>query len=111
MALYACPDCGHQVSDRAAACPGCGAPGIPPTVEEWALERLRTGAPRKQVVEELVRQGSLVRLDAEDLVKRVEAEAVTAVGPTSRMKAVAFGLAALLAVLILIFLRAAAPGG
>tara|TARA_R110002073_G_scaffold44656_4_gene123741 strand:+ start:5811 stop:6134 length:324 start_codon:yes stop_codon:yes gene_type:complete len=26
MALIACPDCGKEVSDRAAACNGCGAP-------------------------------------------------------------------------------------
>lgn len=26
MALIACAECGHQVSDRAAACPQCGAP-------------------------------------------------------------------------------------
>ncbi len=26
MALVTCPDCGKEVSDRAPACPGCGAP-------------------------------------------------------------------------------------
>ena len=26
MALTSCSECGHQVSDRAAACPHCGAP-------------------------------------------------------------------------------------
>lgn len=26
MALTICPDCYHEVSDRAAACPRCGAP-------------------------------------------------------------------------------------
>jgi len=26
MALYPCPECRHQVSDSAAACPNCGAP-------------------------------------------------------------------------------------
>lgn len=26
MALKSCPECGHQVSDLAAACPSCGAP-------------------------------------------------------------------------------------
>lgn len=24
MALYSCPDCGHNLSDKALACPGCG---------------------------------------------------------------------------------------
>lgn len=34
MGLSNCPDCGHQVSDSAAACPKCGRPGSrggPPT--------------------------------------------------------------------------------
>jgi len=26
MALLKCPDCGREVSDKAAACPGCGCP-------------------------------------------------------------------------------------
>ena len=26
MPLISCPDCGHQVSDRAPSCPSCGAP-------------------------------------------------------------------------------------
>lgn len=26
MPLLTCPDCGREVSDRASACPGCGAP-------------------------------------------------------------------------------------
>lgn len=26
MALITCPECGNQVSDKAAACPKCGAP-------------------------------------------------------------------------------------
>lgn len=26
MSLITCPDCGHQVSSRAAACPKCGGP-------------------------------------------------------------------------------------
>ena len=29
MALVTCKECGHQVSDRAAACPSCGAPIAP----------------------------------------------------------------------------------
>lgn len=28
MALRNCPDCGKQISDRAAACPNCGAPPV-----------------------------------------------------------------------------------
>jgi hypothetical protein len=30
MAIISCWECGHQVSDRAASCPGCGAPVTPP---------------------------------------------------------------------------------
>lgn len=26
MALIACAECGKEISDKAAACPGCGAP-------------------------------------------------------------------------------------
>jgi uncharacterized membrane protein YvbJ len=29
MSLITCPDCGHQVSSRAAACPKCGGPVQP----------------------------------------------------------------------------------
>jgi hypothetical protein len=32
MAIISCGECGHQVSDRAASCPGCGAP-VTPAVE------------------------------------------------------------------------------
>lgn len=32
MALITCPDCGREVSDRAPACPSCGAPIAPPPV-------------------------------------------------------------------------------
>ncbi len=30
MALTTCPECGHQVSDMAYACPSCGYPLAPP---------------------------------------------------------------------------------
>ncbi len=30
MALINCTECGREVSDKAAACPGCGAPVVPP---------------------------------------------------------------------------------
>jgi hypothetical protein len=30
MTIIACNECGHQVSDKAASCPGCGAPVTPP---------------------------------------------------------------------------------
>ena len=117
MALHACPECGHQVSDRATACPDCGAPGrspglVPaqPSVREWALSRLTAGSPRRQVVDELVKQGALVRTDAEALVKRVEASALTPAGDKSKlMLAGAIGFITLILMLTLLFLRAA-PG-
>ena len=117
MGLHACPECGHQVSDRALSCPGCGAPGgspglvlAGPSVEDWALSRLISGSPRRQVVEELVKQGAWVRTDAEALVKRVEASVLTPADDKSRLMLVgAIGLVTLILMLALLFLRAA-PG-
>ena len=44
MALIKCPDCGHDVSDRAPACVNCGAPiaapATPPDVCEVVLRRI-----------------------------------------------------------------------
>ena len=44
MALIKCPDCGHDVSDRATACVNCGAPiaapAAPPDVCEVVLRRI-----------------------------------------------------------------------
>ena len=37
MALITCPDCGHQVSSRAPACPKCGGPIQP---EESAPQKV-----------------------------------------------------------------------
>ena len=113
MALQACPECDHQVSDRATACPNCGAPVgsalvfTQPSVEEWARSRLTTGSPRREVVEELVQQGSLVRADAEALVKQVEAAALTPAPDKSRVTlVVTIGLLVLVLMLALLFLRA-----
>lgn len=38
MALIRCPECGREISDKAAACPGCGYPMTPvnPETEETA---------------------------------------------------------------------------
>lgn len=45
MALIACPDCGHQVSDQAPACVNCGRPILPTAavteICEVSLRRLR----------------------------------------------------------------------
>ena len=39
MALISCPDCRHECSDRADACPVCGRPIAGPAAESrWALE-------------------------------------------------------------------------
>jgi hypothetical protein len=38
MPLIPCGQCGHQVSDQAASCPGCGAPvAPPPAAKEFAF--------------------------------------------------------------------------
>ena len=42
MALITCPECKKQVSDKAAACPSCGAPIRPVTDKPARVER--TGA-------------------------------------------------------------------
>lgn len=40
MALTACPECGHQVSDQATSCPNCGYPlGGTPTSDKSAADR------------------------------------------------------------------------
>lgn len=40
MALIACKECGKEISDKAAACPHCGAPvrASEPVVNRWAEE-------------------------------------------------------------------------
>ena len=38
MALFQCPECGHQVSDKAAACPNCGCPVSHPSEEHCTFE-------------------------------------------------------------------------
>jgi uncharacterized OB-fold protein len=113
MALHGCPECGHLVSDRATACPNCGAPGgsalvsTQPSIEEWVRSRLTTGSPRREVVEELVRHGALAKTDAEALVKRVEAAALTTVPDKSRVTlVVTSGLLVLLLLLAFMLLRA-----
>lgn len=53
MALIACTECGHQVSDRAAACPHCGAPvATPSTTPERAEES--SPPPRVKTAEDSV---------------------------------------------------------
>jgi DNA-directed RNA polymerase subunit RPC12/RpoP len=47
MALIKCAECGREVSDKAAACPGCGAPiaaAAVPSVQESHVRVTRTGA-------------------------------------------------------------------
>lgn len=47
MALTNCADCGREVSDRAAACPGCGAPiGPPPPSQPISAVTVRGGKVR-----------------------------------------------------------------
>lgn len=118
MPLHTCPDCGHKMSERAVACPGCGAPGTGPPVivaqpsmEEWALSRLTTGLPRRQIVDELVGHGTLARAEADALVKGVEAAALTPADEKSKWMFVGAGRSAaliLILMLVAILLRLAA---
>lgn len=39
MALIKCSECGREISDKAAACPGCGAPVVVSPVAAQAVER------------------------------------------------------------------------
>jgi len=108
MALHACLECGNQVSDRAASCPNCGAPvgtgsAVPtrPSVEEWAISKLRAGSPRRSVVEEIVREGGMLGPDADALVKRLES-ALVPERPAHLVKA-ATGIGVAVVVLLLFF--------
>lgn len=38
MALFQCPECGHQVSDKAVACPNCGCPVSHTPKEQYTFE-------------------------------------------------------------------------
>jgi len=44
MALISCAECGNQVSDKASACPSCGAPPVPTSQEQRVV-----GPPAKAV--------------------------------------------------------------
>jgi len=112
MALNPCPECGHQASDRATGCPDCGAPvgagresQPEPSIEAWAVSRLKAGSPRRPVVEEIVRQGDMVRSDAEALVKRLES-ALMPEQPAYLVKiAAGIGTAALILMLVFVVMR------
>jgi len=43
MAIIACKECGHQVSDKAASCPGCGAPIAPAVKPRGRAKRVVYG--------------------------------------------------------------------
>jgi hypothetical protein len=112
MALQPFPECGHQVSDRAASCPDCGAPvgagrrsQPEPSIEAWAVSRLKAGSPRRPVVEEIVRAGDMPRSDADALVKRLEA-ALVLERPAYLVKiAAGIGTGALILMLVFVVIR------
>jgi len=118
MVLHPCPECGHQISDRATACPDCGAPSAWPglvvaqsSVEEWALSRLIAGSPRRQIVDELVGQGALGRREADALVKGLETATLSPADSRHRWMLVgAGGFATLMLILMLAFLFARTAG-
>ena len=51
MALIKCPECGHQVSDKAAVCPSCGIAiaGNPDIVAPQTVAKRETKKPHKSV--------------------------------------------------------------
>ena len=48
MALGACPDCGREVSERAAACPHCGCPAGEPEVRAPEVQETRPIPPSER---------------------------------------------------------------
>lgn len=109
MALQPCPECGHQVSHRATNCPDCGAPigtssPVPTraSIEEWAVSQLKAGAPRRPIVEGIVRQGRMPRSDADALVKRLESALVPGRHAYLVKVTSGVGIAAVILVLVLL---------
>ena len=59
--LQPCPDCGREVSKRAASCPNCGCPLNAPPIA--AIPTARPGTPRTtQTIEATGKQWKLVQL-------------------------------------------------
>ena len=48
MALISCPECGRQISDRAASCPHCGCPGSGFSTNPSASPRAQTPTPAER---------------------------------------------------------------
>ena len=81
-----------------------------PSMEEWVLSQMTAGSPRRQVVNEIVQHGTMVRRDADVLVKRIEAGSLAPSPQGSGVKVAAtISIALIVLTLILLFLRAA-PG-
>ena len=53
MALIKCGECGKEVSDKAASCPGCGAPIAEPSTREKNLGA-REETPKEIGVQEVI---------------------------------------------------------
>ena len=49
MALIRCPECNREISDQAAACPGCGYPLVRKATDEVEEKLSRKGFPPKQI--------------------------------------------------------------
>jgi len=112
MALHPCQECGHQVSDRATACPDCGAPiraagsgHGQPSIEEWALSQLKAGSARRPVVERIVGQEGMPRSDADALVKRLESALVPERPAYLVRVAAGIGIAGLILLLVFVLMR------
>jgi hypothetical protein len=63
MALIACSECGRAVSDKAAACIGCGAPLTPSSGDDLIAERSKAPPPtRAQIKRRAVLSLSMLAL-------------------------------------------------
>lgn len=63
MALIKCPECGKDISDRAAACPNCGCPindVSTPSKPKYAQIRVVLKAPKITVGSRPAKQGNIV---------------------------------------------------
>lgn len=50
MAIISCPECGHQVSDRAASCPSCGTPLAAAATSARVIEQTGKGLKAQQLL-------------------------------------------------------------
>ena len=77
MALLPCSECGREISDKAAACPQCGAPvKQAETAEQWAYSQLADGYARKWVAQQLVESYGMEGRAAHELSAQVQEQRI-----------------------------------